>query len=127
MTAISLEKLDKAKKTAVNILLIFSVLVLLITIFGKYRPELILSNSMYPVLKRGNIVLAEEFTKDDTVVSGQIYTYQNPDDLLTITHRCIGIEEMDGEEVYVFKGDNNAEADAERVRKNWIKYRLIRF
>ncbi len=127
MSVISYEKLDKIKNRIINIILLLSVIIFLFAVFGKYRPELIMSNSMYPLLKRGNVVLAQRFSTDDPVTSGEIYTYQNPDDLITITHRCIGSENMDGEEVYVFKGDNNAQADTVRVKKEWIKYRLVKY
>ena len=124
---ISYEKLEKLKNRAVNILLLVSVLSFLLAVFGAYRPELIMSNSMYPLLKKGNIVLAKKFTDTDTVISGDIYTYKNPDDLITITHRCISKEDVNGETVYVFKGDNNDSEDPVRVRKKWIKYRLVLF
>ena len=115
---------EKARKYIINALLIAAVLLFLLACFGKYRPELIMSDSMYPVLKKGNIVLAQRISTEDGIECGKVYTYKTPDKNYTVTHRCIGYEYFDGEIRYIFKGDNNDKNDPVLIRKSWIIYIL---
>ena len=115
------------KRFLVNIILAVSILLLILAVFGTYRPEIVMTGSMKPVLNEGDIILAKKVEPEDPIRMGEIYTYKNPDIFGTITHRCIRMENMDGETVYVFKGDNNEEEDPVRVRRNWIRYRLIKY
>ncbi len=115
------------KRFLVNIILAVSILLLILAVFGTYRPEIVMTGSMKPVLNEGDIILAKKVELEDPIRMGDIYTYKNPDIFGTITHRCIRTENMDGETVYVFKGDNNEVEDPVRVRRNWIRYRLIKY
>ena len=111
----------------VNIVVVVSLIVLLLSIFGSYRPEIILSGSMKPLLNEGDIAIARKVGREEIIRMGDIYTYKNPGVFGTVTHRCIRTEDEGGETVYVFKGDNNEMEDEVRVKRSWIKYKLVRY
>lgn len=115
------------KSFLINLLLVISILLLVTAVFGTYRPEIVMTGSMKPVLNEGDIVIGKKVAPKESIRMGDIYTYKDPDVFGTITHRCIRCENMDGETVYVFKGDNNDTEDTVRVRRNWIRYRLIKY
>lgn len=72
------------------------------SIFG-YKALTILSNSMKPNFKAGDIIFINdklEPTLNDVV------TYKHPDGIL-VTHRIIGIEKKNGAVFFKTKGDNN--------------------
>ena len=76
-----------------------------------YQPIAILSNSMNPTFKRGDIVI---YKKDENIVPGNIivFKYQNQ----IIVHRVVSINEY-----YVTKGDANNNVDYIKVQKEDIK------
>lgn len=114
--------IEKIKSCLLNALLVCSLLVFFIAMFGKYRPTIIMSDSMYPVLKTGQVKIAEKVSSDDIISIGDVYMYQSPEKDYTITHRCIGIN---GAGDYIFKGDNNEHEDKAAVKRSWIRYRLV--
>ena len=76
-----------------------------------YQPIAILSNSMNPTFKRGDVVI---YKKGENVVPGDIivFKYQNQ----IIVHRVVSINEY-----YVTKGDANNNVDYIKVQKEDIK------
>ena len=86
-------------------------LVLFMLALFSYQPLAILSNSMNPTFKRGDVII---FKKDDNVAVGDIIVFQYQDQI--IAHRVVGINEY-----YVTKGDANNSVDYIKVKKEDIK------
>jgi signal peptidase len=89
-------------------------------------PLTILTQSMEPLLPPGTLVV-DQHVKADQVHLGDIVTYQiapgKPD---VITHRVVGINlNNEGKRTFTFKGDNNANPDANPVLAAQIKGRLM--
>ena len=90
--------------------------------FGPYRPMIVMTRSMEPAIKRGDILIGEKITWDTSLNIGDICTYIPKDAGYTVTHRIVA---TDGS-TYIFKGDNNEREDEERVLRSQIKYLIIR-
>ena len=97
----------------VNLLLIASFLI------SPYKPLIIRSDSMEPVLPVGSIVLAEKVYDTSMLKIGDIVTYKNPDIPFTITHRIIEVTEQG----FITKGDNLDKSDGE-IKREWVSYRI---
>ena len=128
----------KIVKYLVNSIYIIAILILvsiLVTklltgtpsIFG-FRPMFVVSESMEPVIKKYQFVLAVTTEAEDVKV-GDIVGIKAPKDenaLISklVVHRIIGINE-DG--TFIFKGDANEESleYEKQVTKEQIKYRVI--
>lgn len=80
-------------------------------IFG-YKAFIIVSGSMEPNLKIGDVVIIKE-TKQEDIQKGDIITFKENSE--AITHRVDEIINMDGQEYYRTKGDNNTSQDADLV------------
>ncbi len=100
-----------------NLYFIYSKLVLkndLPKIFG-YSYSIVLSDSMYPTFKKGDLVVFKESDyKENDVI---IFRYNN----YYITHRIIGEENKE----FVTKGDNNISVDSELVNLENIEGKLV--
>ena len=120
MKASRLSKREIRKQNPlVNMLLIVILFVFVGFIAGvfKYKPLAIMSNSMIPNFKRGDVVISEKLNKVDidNIKIGDIVEYKT--EKYTITHRIINIYiNKDGENIYITKGDNNNAPDAEIVK-----------
>jgi signal peptidase len=89
-------------------------------------PLTILTQSMEPLLPPGTLVV-DQHVKASDVHLGDVVTYQiapgQPD---VITHRVVGISlNNKGERTFTFKGDNNANPDADPVLAGQIKGRVM--
>ena len=76
-----------------------------------YQPIAILSNSMNPTFKRGDVVI---YKKEENIVPGDIIVFQYQNQI--IVHRVVSINEY-----YVTKGDANNSVDYIKVQKEDIK------
>ncbi len=76
-----------------------------------YQPIAILSNSMNPTFKRGDVVI---YKKEENIMPGNIIVFQYQNQI--IVHRVISINEY-----YVTKGDANNSVDYIKVQKKDIK------
>lgn len=87
------------------------ILVLFMLGLFNYKPIAILSNSMSPLFKRGDVVI---YKKEENILPDDIiaFKYENQ----TIIHRVIGINEY-----YVTKGDANNTIDYIKIKKEDIK------
>lgn len=85
----------------------------------KYPMAAITSNSMWPTLKKGDLVLIKGVSKNEITV-GDIVVFVNEKNAFTI-HRVVEL----GEETLVTKGDANAVRD-EAVRYEDVVGRLLR-
>ena len=77
----------------------------------KYHPIAILSNSMNPTFKRGDVVI---YKKEEVIVPGDIIVFQYQNQI--IVHRVVSINKY-----YVTKGDANNNVDYIKVQKEDIK------
>lgn len=84
-------------------------LVLLMTGVLSYKPYAVISGSMEPVYKRGDMVIVEKRTPEIDIRQGDIIQYQR--DGIYITHRIVAVTSQEGETVYTTKGDNNEDND----------------
>ena len=76
-----------------------------------YQPIAILSNSMNPTFKRGDVVI---YKKEENIIPGNIIVFQYQNQI--IVHRVVSINEY-----YVTKGDANNSIDYIKVQKEDIK------
>lgn len=76
-------------------------------------PISILTNSMYPEILPGDLVLVDKRIKDKSLEVGTIIQYRKGD--ISIVHRIIEIVDNAGEKQYVTKGDNNISKDLKPV------------
>lgn len=110
------------KKNKTSILLVFILLIVIAFVAGlfKYKPISIMSNSMYPVIKRGDIAVIEEKSIEElnNLKKYDIISYRL--DNIVVVHRIIAIEKHNNQILYITKGDNNNMADKEKVKPNQI-------
>lgn len=87
----------------------------------KYKPITILSNSMTPVLNRGDIVIYKKLNIDELnnlpLNSIIIFSYNDK----YIIHRIISKREEDHMVYYITKGDNNETADYNEISASQIQ------
>lgn len=94
-----------------------------INIFG-YTGYRIITESMKPNINSGDVVLVKTINGDkEEIKKGDVITFRK--NLEVITHRVIDIEENNGENVYVTKGDNNNLEDQERVEKSELLGKVV--
>ena len=87
-------------------------LVLLMTGFFKYKPMVILSDSMMPLYGRGSMVIVNAIDSPLDVQVGDVIQFRGADKV--ITHRVEAIDQADdgsGSRVFITKGDNNPSKD----------------
>ncbi|OPX89158.1 signal peptidase I [Pelotomaculum sp. PtaB.Bin117] len=87
-----------------------------------YYPSVILSGSMMPGIKRGDIVLLRKITGDEVRIGDVIHFHR---DKMLITHRVLEIKEDHGVKVFRTKGDNNSGPDPELVSPQQVKGKVI--
>lgn len=101
------------------ILLIFQTSVLnkdMPTIFGK-EVFIMVSESMEPEINVGDIVILEKYDNQELKI-GNIISYKYNEEI--ITHRIIGIIEIQDKIIYKTKGDNNLQNDEISIEKSDI-------
>lgn len=107
--------------TYIPYLILIIVVVLFMGGFFKYKPIAIISNSMYPNIKRGDTVISEKITKKDlkSIRLNDIIEYRLGG--ASVIHRVVAIDlTIDGKRVFVTKGDNNNDIDDEKVTEEQI-------
>lgn len=91
------------------------------------------ADSMFPVFSINSQILLEPYKENMTLQVGDIITF-NKNNITTndfktytgkITHRIVGIKEMDGEIYYQTKGDNIKYKDVFLVSKNEIIGKVV--
>ena len=111
--------LAKASDIFLRVVLIVNLLLIASFLISPYKPLIIRSDSMEPVLPVGSIVLAEKVYDTSMLKIGDIVTYKNPDIPFTITHRIIEVTEQG----FITKGDNLDKPDGE-IKREWVSYRI---
>lgn len=85
--------------------------VALITGWFKYFAIVVGSQSMYPNIKKGDVIIVERLNKAEqsTLVEGETIIFEH--DNVVIIHRLVRILEVNGELYFYTKGDNNEAED----------------
>lgn len=116
-------KLGKIFKYAVNTILILLVLLGVFVVFsfipfpGNYKVFTVQSGSMEPTIKTGSLIFVKPMA-DYSV--GDIITRRTIDPKVTITHRIVSKEEIQGKIAFETKGDANDAPDGEKFTKDGI-------
>jgi signal peptidase len=87
-------------------------------------PSVIVTGSMEPMIKPGDIVLVQKIKGEEAQV-GDVIQYYDIENEVYITHRVIAFKE-EGKRTLVTKGDNNSSADAQPVSLEQVKGRVIK-
>ncbi len=92
-----------------------------------YKPISLMSNSMYPMMKRGYVVIGQKISTPEKLKDlavGDIIQYQLNNSY--IVHRIVEIEtDKNGELVFTTKGDNNLANDAKKVKSEQVLSKIV--
>lgn len=80
--------------------------------FGGMVPQIVLSNSMYPTIEAGDIIICKQADPEDVEV-GDVISFFDPagNGMTVVTHRVVEITEEEGQVAWLTKGDNNTSED----------------
>jgi signal peptidase len=121
----------------INLFLYAIIAVTLIAALGSviFKQPLLISvvrsNSMFPLMERGDLVFIERIAAKDTVRAGDIVVFKTDigdySKVGWIIHRIVDGNDQDG---YITKGDNNQVTDQEMggappIKKEWMASRAI--
>jgi len=79
------------------------------------KPFIVMTGSMEPNLKIGDMVIIKKISSQNEIQVGDIITYSLENGKDTVTHRVINIVKEDGNIFYQTKGDNNNSPDSNLV------------
>ena len=79
------------------------------------------SDSMKPVINKGDAVILKKVTPKTELKKGDIVAYTNEDNTRTIVHRIAEVSKSNGKKAYVTKGDANNGVDSNVVSPSQIK------
>ena len=98
--------------------------------FGGVIPLIVLTDSMYPDIKSGDVIICKTVDATDVQV-GDVISFFDPEGNGTevVTHQVIEIYEQDGKIFFRTKGTNNNTADRMAVSEDRLvgKYANVRF
>lgn len=83
-----------------------------------YKPLVIATNSMYPKIHKGDIVLVKD-VNPKKLKEGDIIKYQL--DNYFVVHRIKEVKTLNGKKVFITKGDNNQTVDIFLVKESQVK------
>jgi len=98
----------------IALLLVFSIF----PITGNYKVLIVQSGSMAPAIKTGSVVIVKpvsDYKIGDVITFGQATKTKVP-----TSHRIYDIKVVDGQPVYITKGDANNAPDAKEISKSEI-------
>lgn len=83
---------------------------------GGYLPLIVLTDSMYPEIKSGDLIICHTIDAGD-VRENDVIAFFDPagNGTSVVTHRVVGIENEDGKLFFRTKGDNNNTEDRDPV------------
>ncbi|HEY8348101.1 MAG TPA: signal peptidase I [Symbiobacteriaceae bacterium] len=91
-----------------------------------YKVLHVISGSMEPALRMGDVILVRPLVPEDDIREGDVITFRAREGTALITHRVVGIVTAGGQPVgYVTKGDANAAPDALPVAREQVVGRCI--
>lgn len=112
------------KENPISTIPYFIALVLMIGFvagFFHYQPVAIVSNSMYPLYQRGDVVIVEHINEENLKRLEIGYIIEYILDGKAITHRIVEIStDQNGQTIYITQGDNNNVRDPKPVYENQI-------
>jgi len=118
-----MKSLAKIFKITVNTVLVLLVLLGVFVVFsfvpfpGNYKVFTVQSGSMEPTIHTGSLI----FVKPEADYNiGDIVTRRTTDPKVTITHRIVSKEEVQGKIAFETKGDANNAPDGEKFTKDGI-------
>ncbi|MFA6284913.1 MAG: signal peptidase I [Parcubacteria group bacterium] len=118
-----MKKIAKIFKIAINTILVLLVLLGVFVVFsfvpfpGNYKVFTVQSGSMEPTIHTGSMI----FVKPEADYNvGDIITKRTDDSKMTVTHRIVSKEELQGKVAFETKGDANQSADGEKFTKEGI-------
>lgn len=88
-----------------------------------YRPMVVLTGSMLPVIRPGDMLILQQNPDVESLRVGDIVAYKT--EKYQIVHRILAIQPDGCENTYVFKGDNNDTPDKEPVTEAQIKGKVV--
>ena len=91
---------------------------------AKFNFYTILTQSMYPTIEAGDIIVTYK-NSDDIYNTKDIITFVSPSDPVTITHRIIEVSMVNGEYYYRTKGDHNNTADRQVIPSDNVIGRVV--
>lgn len=111
------QRKNKISIFLIGILLLF---ILFTTGLFKYKPISVMSNSMLPLIKKGDIVILEEKSIEElnNLKKYDIICYRLGNTI--VIHRIVAIEKQNYDILYTTKGDNNKISDKEKVKPEQI-------
>jgi len=113
----------KIFKTIINTVLVLLVLIGILVVFsffpflGNYKVFTVMSGSMSPAIHTGSMIFVKPL--NDYAV-GDIITRHTKDPKVTITHRIVSKEEIQGKIAFETKGDANDAPDGEKFTAEGI-------
>ena len=83
---------------------------------GGFFPMIVLTDSMYPVIESGDLIICHTVDAEDVQV-GAVITFYDPmgNGTSVVTHRVLEIQEENGQLNFITKGDNNNTEDQKPV------------
>lgn len=87
----------------------------------KYRTMSIGSQSMYPNINKGDVVVIEQLETDEelrSIIEGEVLVFKHNG--IVIVHRVTKIKERDGRLIFNTKGDNNNTADVYDIDQSQV-------
>lgn len=113
---VELKAKSKAKYSIVFTLIFVLLICFVLGIFS-YKPLTIMSDSMYPIFSRGDLVIIKKKNVQKFEV-GDIIVYKI--DKSRVVHRIVEIVECDDSICFITKGDNNNSVDTRYVKKSQV-------
>ncbi|HLN18615.1 MAG TPA: signal peptidase I [Patescibacteria group bacterium] len=120
--------ISKIFKITVNTILIILILIGIFVVFsfvpfpGNYKVYTVQSGSMEPAIHTGSLIFVKPETDYNT---GDIITRRTNDPKVTITHRIVSKEEINGQIAFETKGDANNAPDGEKFTIEGIVGKVI--
>lgn len=91
----------------------------------RYREVVVITESMYPAIKAYDTVVIDTKVDPDSLQIGDIISYRTDNDMM-ITHRIIGIEDVDDTRLFTTQGDHNPRPDETTVTSEDIIGKYVR-
>lgn len=130
----TIDKIEKKKKRVITSVKIFNILIFLIIVpiliynitliikyiqnpnetpdFFGFKTYEIVSRSMEETINKNDIIVVKKVDKNE-INKNDIISFDNGNEI--ITHRIVGIENINGQTLYTTKGDNNRFVDDEKI------------
>lgn len=116
-----MEKVKEGLEIAAEVLVRVAAALVLGAFLLGYRVLFVMSGSMEPVIREGQMIVVRRVDDGDELQIGDVITYQRPEGDYSVTHRIVRVTD-DG---YVTKGDYNVYEDQKVVEPWMVRYRAV--